>query len=97
MPNEDLYYDDGSWKYEHEDRDDDFDDRAMYMMSDLEFEMTQRRSDYDNLEDMLADGIDIDDIPESYYNNRKREKTEDLNLAKFYCTIPRNEEDMIPF
>jgi hypothetical protein len=49
MPNEDLYYDDGSWKHEHEDEDDDFNDRAMYVMSDLEFDMTQRKSDYDNL------------------------------------------------
>jgi hypothetical protein len=66
------------------------------LMSDLagwEYERSCRYEDYDNLEDMLADGIDIGDIPESYYTKGNPDR--DL---KYYPWVPVNKDAIeIPF
>ena len=60
------------------------------------YERSYRSEDYDDLGDMLADGIDIDNIPESYYTKGNKQKS----LSKSLPRIPHNESDdveRIPF
>jgi hypothetical protein len=69
------------------------DEKLMADMAGWEYERSCRYEDYDNLEDMLADGIDIDDIPESYYTKGNTNKE-----LKYYPWVPVNKDAIeIPF
>jgi hypothetical protein len=60
------------------------------------YERSYRYENYDDLGDMLADGIDIDDIPESYYTKGNKQKSVSKYPTIFICTDPDNIEE-IPF
>jgi hypothetical protein len=69
------------------------DEKLMADMAGWEYERSCRYEDYDNLEDMLADGIDIDDIPESYYTKGNPDRE-----LKYYPWVPINKDAIeIPF
>ena len=55
-----------------------------------------RSEDYDDLGDMLADGIDIDDIPESYYTKGNKQNIVSTNPSIFIQSDPDSIEK-IPF
>jgi hypothetical protein len=59
------------------------------------YERSYRHEDYDDVGDMLADGIDIDDIPESYYTKGNKQRSIS-KLTKFTPTEP-DEEEGTPF
>lgn len=67
------------------------------LMADLagwEYDRSCRFEDYDDLGDMLADGINIDDISESYYTKGNKQKKE----LKNYPWVPVSEDAIsIPF
>jgi hypothetical protein len=65
-------------------------------MNSLAYKRSYYDEDYDSLEDMLADGIDIDSIPDSYYTTGDRKKT----VSKLPYRIPYTDTDdtgKIPF
>jgi hypothetical protein len=63
-----------------------------------EHEESSRYKNYDNLEDMLADGIDIDDIPKSYHTKKLKEKTVPKPVDTVETKTPREEDiEYIPF
>lgn len=66
-------------------------------MEGLEYERSYRDRDYDDLGDMLADGIDIDNIPESYYTKGNKQKTASKLPYRFTQTEPDIPEDIIHF
>ena len=67
-------------------------------MAGWEYERSHRYENYDDLGDMLADGIDIDDIPESYYTKGNKQKTVSKSLNREDLTMPREEDiEYIPF
>jgi hypothetical protein len=69
------------------------DEKLMADMAGWEYERSHRYENYDNLEDMLADGIDIDDIPESYYKKGNPNKE-----LKYYPWVPIDKDAIeIPF
>jgi hypothetical protein len=72
------------------------DEKLMADMAGWEYDRSHRYEDYDNLEDMLADGIDIDDIPESYYTKGNKQKTVSKYPSIFIQTDPDSIEK-IPF
>ena len=74
------------------------DEKLMADMAGWEYERSHRYEGYDDLGDILADGIDIDDIPESYYTIGNNKPREPLGFpATFVKTVPDVEEDIIHF
>jgi hypothetical protein len=73
------------------------DDKLMADMADWEYERSVCSESYDDLGDMLADGIDIDDIPESYYTKGNKQKTASKLPYRFTQTEPDIPEDIIHF
>jgi hypothetical protein len=71
------------------------DEKLMADMAGWEYERSHRYENYDDLGDMLADGIDIDDIPESYYTKGNKQKAVVNKLPRFTQTEP-DTEDAIP-
>ncbi len=71
------------------------DEKLMADMAGWEYERSHRYENYDDLGDMLADGIDIDDIPESYYTKGNKQKAVVSKLPRFNQTEP-DTEDAIP-
>jgi hypothetical protein len=81
---EDIFYKEGDIipppprTYTEEEEAQNIEDEKLMAGVDMEgwaYERSYRSEDYDNLGDMLADGIDIDDIPESYYTKGNQQKT----------------------
>jgi hypothetical protein len=78
----------------------DIEDEKLMARVDMEgwqYERAHRYENYDDLGDMLADGIDIDDIPESYYTKGNKQKTVPKFPTRFTPTQPHNAEYSIPF
>lgn len=74
------------------------DEKLMADMAGWEYERSHRYEDYDDLGDMLADGIDIDDIPESYYTKWNKQKTVAKSVNREDLKMPREEDiEYIPF
>jgi hypothetical protein len=73
------------------------DEKLMADMAGWEYERSVRSESYDDLGDMLADGIDIDDIPESYYTKGNKQKTASKLPYRFTQTEPDIPEDIIHF
>jgi hypothetical protein len=73
------------------------DEKLMAEMAGWEYERSVRSESYDDLGDMLADGIDIDDIPESYYTKGNKQKTASKLPYRFTQTEPDIPEDIIHF
>ncbi len=74
------------------------DEKLMADMAGWEYDRSCRFDDYDDLGDMLADGIDIDDIPESYYTKGNNKQKTPLSFPSILTsTEPYKEEDSIPF
>jgi hypothetical protein len=101
---EDVYYKDGDiipppprTYTEEEEAQNILDEKLMADMAGWEYERSCRFDDYDNLEDMLADGIDIDDIPESYYTKGNKQRTPAISPITFTQIVPDVEEDIIYF
>jgi hypothetical protein len=102
---EDIFYKEGDIIppppriYTEEEEAQDIEDERLMAEVDMEgwaYERSYRSENYDDLGDMLADGIDIDDIPESYYTKGNKQKS----LSKPLPRIPHNESDdveRIPF
>jgi hypothetical protein len=72
------------------------DEKMMADMAGWEYERSHRYENYDNLEDMLADGIDIDDIPESYYTKGNKQKTVS-KYPSIFIQIDPDSIEKIPF
>ncbi|AFY92558.1 hypothetical protein [Chamaesiphon minutus] len=106
---EDIFYREGDIipppprTYTEEEEAQNIEDEKLMAEVDMEgwaYERSHRHEDYDNLGDMLADGIDIDDIPETYYTYTKgnSKPREPLRFpARFIQTVPDVEEDIIEF
>jgi hypothetical protein len=102
---EDIFYKEGDIipppprTYTEEEEAQDIEDERLMAKVDMEgwaYERSYRSENYDDLGDMLADGIDIDNIPESYYTKGNKQKS----LSKPLPRIPHNESDdveRIPF
>jgi hypothetical protein len=74
------------------------DDKLMADTAGWEYERSHHFKNYDNLADMLADGVDIDDIPESCYTTGDRQQIAPKPLNKVETKIPRKEDiEYIPF
>jgi hypothetical protein len=104
---EDIFYKEGDIipspprTYTEEEEAQNIEDEKLMAEVDMEgwaYERSYRHEDYDDLGDMLADGIDIDDIPESYYSIGNSKPREPLGFpATFIKTVPDVEEDIIHF
>jgi hypothetical protein len=73
------------------------DEKLMADMAGWEYERSYRSEDYDNLDDMLADGIDIDDIPEYYYTKGNKQKAVSRPPIIFIQSESDNDLESIPF
>ncbi len=85
--------------YTEEEELQDIEDEKLMARVDMEgwqYERSYRYEDYDDLGDMLADGIDIDDIPESYYIKGNKQKTK-VNPLPSFRREHDCEEDIIHF
>jgi hypothetical protein len=99
---EDIFYKEGDIilppprTYTEEEEAQNIEDEKLMAEVDMEgwaYERSYRHENYDNLDDMLADGIDIGDIPESYYTKGNPDR--DL---KYYPWVPVNKDAIeIPF
>jgi hypothetical protein len=103
---EDIFYKDGDIippperTYTPEEEAQDREDEKLMARVDMEgrqYERSYRYENYDDLGDMLADGIDIDHIPESYYTKGNKQKTTVKFPSEFTRTEPFKEEDIINF
>jgi hypothetical protein len=101
---EDIFYQEGDIipppprTYTEEEEAQNIEDEKLMAEVDMEgwaYERSYRHEDYDDLGDMLADGIDIDDIPESYYTKGNKQKSVLKPLTVFTPTQPY-EDDGIP-
>jgi hypothetical protein len=101
---EDIFYKEGEIvpppprTYTEEEEAQNIEDEKLMAKVDMEgwaYERSYRSEDYDDLGDMLADGIDIDDIPESYYSKGNKPKRDFTPLTIFTQTFPDVEEDII--
>jgi hypothetical protein len=102
---EDIFYKEGDIipppprTYTDEEEAQNIEDERLMAKADIEglaYERSYRYEDYDDLGDMLADGIDIDNIPESYYTKGNKQRS----MSKPLPRIPHNESDdveRIPF
>ena len=97
---EDIFYKEGDiisppprTYTEEEEAQDILDEKLMADMAGWEYERSHRYENYHDLGDMLADGIDIDAIPESYYTKGNPNKEQ-----KYYPWVPVNKDAIeIPF
>lgn len=104
---EDIFYKKGDIipppprTYTEEEEAQNIEDEKLMAKVDMEgwaYERSYRSENYDDLGDMLADGIDIDDIPESYYTKGNTRPRKPLRFpARFIQTVPDVEEDIIEF
>jgi hypothetical protein len=101
---EDIFYKEGDIipppprTYTEEEEAQNIEDEKLMAEVDMEgwaYERSYRHEDYDDVGDMLADGIDIDDIPESYYTKGNKPKQDFKPLTIFTQTFPDVEEDII--
>ncbi len=97
---EDIFYKDGDIippperTYTEEEAARDREDEKLMARVDMEglaYERSYRYEDYDDLGDMLADGINIDDIPESYYTKGNKQKT----VSKLPYRLTQTDPDSI--
>jgi hypothetical protein len=102
---EDIFYKEGDIipppprTYTDEEEAQNIEDEKLMAEVDMEgwaYERSYRSENYDDLGDMLADGIDIDNIPESYYTKGNKQKTVSTNPSIFIQTDPDSIEK-IPF
>jgi hypothetical protein len=102
---EDIFYKEGDIipppprSYTEEEEAQNIEDEKLMAKVDMEgwaYERSYRSEDYDDLGDMLADGIDIDDIPESYYTKGNKQKLV-LNPPTVFTPTQPYEDDGIPF
>jgi hypothetical protein len=102
---EDIFYKEGDIipppprTYTEEEEAQNIEDEKLMAEVDMEgwtYERSYRHEDYDDLGDMLADGIDIDDIPESYYTKGNKQKSGSKYPTIFIYSDPDNVEE-IPF
>ena len=85
--------------YTEEEEAQNIEDEKLMAEVDMEgwaYERSHRSENYDDLGDMLADGIDIDDIPESYYTKGNKQKTVSKLPYRLIQTDPDSIEK-IPF
>jgi hypothetical protein len=103
---EDIFYKEGDIipppprTYTEEEVAQNIEDEKLMAEVDMEgwaYERSYRHEDYDDLGDMLADGIDIDDIPESYYTKGNKQKSGSTIPSTFTRTEPDVPEDIIHF
>ena len=101
---EDIFYKEGDIipppprTYTEEEEAQNIEDEKLMAEVDMEgwaYERSHRSENYDDLGDMLADGIDIDDIPESYYTKGNKPKRDFKPLTRFTQPFPDVEEDII--
>jgi hypothetical protein len=101
---EDIFYQEGDIipppprTYTDEEEAQNIEDERLMAKADIEglaYERSYRSEDYDDLGDMLADGIDIDDIPESYYTKGNKQKVVLNRPTVFTQPVPEVEEDII--
>ena len=94
---EDIFYKEGDIipppprTYTEEEEAQNIEDEKLMAEVDMEgwaYERSYRSENYDDLGDMLADGIDIDDIPESYYTKGNKPKRDFKPLTRFTTTLP---------
>jgi hypothetical protein len=105
-PNEDVLYieEDNPYPtrfYTEEEEAQNIKDEQLMARVDIEglaYERSYRYEDYDNLEGMLADGIDIDDIPESLYTRQLNKKNSNKKEEKYDPWVVINKDAIkIPF
>lgn len=103
---EDIFYKEGDLipppprTYTEEEEAQNIEDEKLMAEVDMEgwaYERSYRHEDYDDLGEMLADGIDIDDVPESYYTKGNKQKSVLNPPAVFTQIVPDVEEDIIHF
>ena len=101
---EDIFYKEGDiippptrTYTEEEEAQDILDEKLMADMAGWEYERSHRYENYDDLGDMLADGIDIDDLPESYYTKGNKQRSVSNLPTRFTRTEPDVPEDIIHF
>jgi hypothetical protein len=103
---EDIFYKEGDIipppprTYTEEEEAQNIEDEKLMSKVDMQgwaYERSYRHEDYDDLGDMLADGIDIDDIPESYYTKGNKQKSVSTIPSTFTRTEPDVPEDIIHF
>jgi hypothetical protein len=102
---EDIFYKEGDIipplprTYTEEEEAQNIEDEKLMAEVDMEgwaYERSYRSENYDDLDDMLADGIDIDDIPESCYTIGNNNPRAPLGFpTTFIQTTPDVEEDII--
>ena len=103
---EDIFYREGDLipppprTYTEEEEAQNIEDEKLMAEVDMEgwaYERSYRHEEYDDLGDMLADGIDIDDIPESYYIKGNKQKAVSRPPTIFIQHESDNNVESIPF
>ena len=103
---EDIFYQEGDIipppprTYTEEEEAQNIEDEKLMAEIDMEgwaYERSYRHEDYDNLGDLLADGIDIDNIPESYYTKRNKQKAVSRPPTILIQNESDNDVEIIPF
>jgi hypothetical protein len=103
---EDIFYQEGDIipppprTYTEEEEAQNIEDEKLMAEVDMEgwaYERSHRSENYDDLGDMLADGIDIDDISESYYTKGNKQKAVSRPPTILIQNESDNDVESIPF